>query len=65
MLFHQFAETEVYFHISTLKCSDNQCFIIFNSGQSLLLAKLFIFRTINSTDSGGLMNQTANINIKF
>ena len=65
MLYHLFAETSVHFHISTLKCSDNPCFIIFNSGQSLLLAKLFIFRTIIPTVNGGLMNETANINIKI
>jgi len=30
-----------------------------------LLAKLFIFRTIIPTVNGGLMNETANINIKI
>lgn len=52
MLCLLFVETLAHSHISTLKCSDSPCFIIFNVGQSLLPANLFIFRTVNLTING-------------
>jgi len=63
MLCLLFVETLAHSHISTLKCSDSPCFIIFNVGQSLLPTNLFIFRTVNLTINGGLANEIANINI--